>query len=359
MSWSRGWVAPALAAVMSLLLGGAALAEDPVIKIGVAQPLTGVNGDYFKRVTVNPVYLAVDEVNAKGGVLGHKVEVVVEDHKGNAATALSVARKLIDVDHVTMISTSVSPAVLAILPVAEEAHVLVMSIAQHPKIAESPWGARSSPASPLYGVVSARFAINTLKAKTAGTLLENNDAMRLMMAAFKKEFESLGGKVVDEELYNSEDQGYKAQLTKLKSMSPDVVKFESVGARAYGIGLKQAAEINFKTIFIAGDQASDPQVREIAGDLVHGLYYSAVGFDKTWNETKFKPRFGYDADSFAARSYDGTMIYLAAVMKAGSSDPVKVRDTLYHMSDYHGVTGVWGYNGTGEPEMYPIIEQVP
>jgi branched-chain amino acid transport system substrate-binding protein len=194
-----------IALVAAVLIGDAALA-DPTIKIGVAQPLTGQNGDYFKRMTVNPVLMAVDEVNAKGGIRGQKVEVVVEDHKGNAATALAVTRKLIDVDKVSMISISVSPAVLAALPVAEENHVLIMSVAQHPKIAESPWGARSSPSAPLYGVVAARWAYNTMGARTAASFAENNDAMRLMIGAFKKEFESLGGKMLDEELYNSEDQ---------------------------------------------------------------------------------------------------------------------------------------------------------
>jgi branched-chain amino acid transport system substrate-binding protein len=288
------------------------------------------NGDYFKRMTVNPVIMAVDEVNAKGGVRGQKVEVVVEDHKGNAATALAVARKFIEIDKVSMISISVSPAVLATLPVAEENHVLVMSVAQHPKIAESPWGARSSPAAPLYGVIAARWAYTTMGARTAATLAENNDAMRLMIGAFKKEFEALGGKVLDEELYNSEDQDYKAQLTKVRGANPDVV-----------------------SIII------DPQVREIAGNLVSGIYYTVVDFDHDWNEKVFKPRFGYDADGFAARIYDGVRIYLGAVEKAGTTDPVKIRDTLRRFQNFHGVIGAWGYNGSGDPNMLPVMKRVP
>jgi len=353
----RHWIA-GIVLLGAAVVSGSALADGD-IKIGIAQPLTGQNGDYFKRMTVNPVIMAVDEVNAKGGIRGKNIEVVVEDHKGNAATALAVARKLIDVDKVSMISISVSPAVLATLPVAEENQVLVMSVAQHPKIAESPWGARSSPSAPLYGVVAARWAYTTIGARTAATLAENNDAMRLMIGAFKKEFEALGGKVLDEELYNSEDQDYKAQLTKIRGANPDVLNIQSVGARAYGLALKQSAELNFKPKYvIAGDQANDPQVREIAGDLVKGIYYTLLGFDPKWNETKFKPRWGYDADSFAARSYDGTMIYLQAAEKAGTNDPVKVRDTLFHTKEFHGVLGTWGYNGSGDPEIYPVVAKI-
>ncbi|HUZ75703.1 MAG TPA: ABC transporter substrate-binding protein [Stellaceae bacterium] len=346
-----------VAAVIGLL-GGPAYADSPVIKIGVAQPLTGVNGDYFKRMTVNPVLMAVEEVNAKGGIDGRKVEVVVEDHKGNAATALAVARKLIDVDHVSMISISVSPAVLATLPVAEESHVLVMSVAQHPRIAASPWAAGCSPPAPLYGVVAARWGYQTMGARTAATLSENNDAMRLMIQAFKKEFTSLGGKVVDEELYNSEDQTYTAQLTNIRAANPDLLDVQSVGAQAYGLALKEAAELNFhpKT-FIGGDQAADPQVRQIAGNLATGIYYTALDFNQKWNATKFKPRWGYDADSFAARTYDCTNIYFEALRRAHSLDPVKVRDTLYHIKNFHGVLGTWGYNGSGAPEMYPVVKR--
>ena len=78
--------------------------------------------------------MLVEEINAAGGLLGHKVGYIIEDHKANAGTALSVARKLTEIDNVALISTSISPAVLAALPVAEEHHVFIMTPAQHPKI---------------------------------------------------------------------------------------------------------------------------------------------------------------------------------------------------------------------------------
>jgi ABC-type branched-subunit amino acid transport system substrate-binding protein len=89
----------------ALIVGGANPAHaQEKIKIGISQFISGANGDYFKRETVNPAILAIEEVNAKGGLLGHKVEYVVEDHKGNAAPAQAVAWKLISIDKVSMIS---------------------------------------------------------------------------------------------------------------------------------------------------------------------------------------------------------------------------------------------------------------
>jgi branched-chain amino acid transport system substrate-binding protein len=345
-------------ALAGLVCAGPAVAQD--IKIGISQPISGPNGDYFKRELVNPAILAIEEANAKGGVLGHKIEYVVEDHQGNAATALAVARKLIDIDHVSMISISISPAVLATLPVAEENHVVVMSAAQHPKIAESPWGFLSTPAAPAFGIAQARFAYNELKARTAGIIGENNDAVRTTTASFKKEFGALGGKLIDTETFNTNDQDFRAQLTKLRSANPDVLNLEPTAPHADGLMLKQAAELNFQPPhIISSDFIIDPQAREIAGNLVSGIYYTVVDFDHDWSDKVFKPRFGYDADGFAARIYDGVRIYLAAVEKAGTADPVKVRDTLRRLQGFHGVIGTWGYNGTGDPNMLPTVKRVP
>lgn len=348
----------AILAMAELLLVVPAAAQE--IKIGISQPISGANGDYFKRELVNPAILAIEEANAKGGVLGHKIEYVIEDHKANAATALAVARKLIDIDHVTMISISISPAVLATLPVAEENHVVVMSAAQHPKIAESPWGFLSTPAAPAFGIAQARFAFNELHARTAGIIGENNDAVRTTTTAFDKEFSKLGGKLIDIETFNTNDADFRAQLTKLRSANPDVLNMEPTAPHADGLILKQAAELGFHPPhIISSDFIVDPQAREIAGDLVSGIYYTVVDFDHDWNDKVFKPRFGYDADGFAARIYDGVRIYLAAVEKAGTADPVKVRDTLRNFQGFHGVIGSWGYDGSGDPNMLPVMKRVP
>jgi branched-chain amino acid transport system substrate-binding protein len=345
--------------VLGLTAAAQAQAAE-AIKVGISQPISGANGDYFKRELVNPAILAIEEVNAKGGVLGHKVEYVIEDNKANAATALAVARKLIDIDHVSMISISITPAVLATLPVAEENHIVVMSAAQHPKIAQSPWGFLSTPAAPVFGIVQARFAFNDLKARTAGIMGENNDAVRTTTTAFAKEFEKLGGKVLDVETFNHNDVDFQAQLTKLRAANPDVMNMEPTGPNIDGLILKQAAELHFRPKnIIAGDFIIDPQARAIAGDLVSGIYYTVVEFDHDWNEKVFKKRFGYNADGFAARIYDGVSIYFAAVKKAGTSDPEKIRETLRHFTGFHGVLGTWGYNGTGDPAMLPTVKRVP
>lgn len=345
--------------VLAVALGAGAGAARADIKIGISQPISGANGDYFKRELVNPVILAIEQANAKGGVLGQKVTYVIEDNQANAVTAAAVAQKLIGIDHVAMISMSISQAVLATLPIAEENHVIVMSAAQHPKIAQSPWGFMDTPMSTDFGIACGKYAAEVLKAKTLGAILENTDAIRIESQALKKAFESAGGKVVDIETFSTGSNDFTAQLTKLRAAQPQVLYAEATAPHYDGMVLKQAAELNFKRQFtFSGDFVKDPLARQVAGNLVDGVYYAEVEFDRHWSDTVFKPRFGYDADGFAARSYDGMAIYLAAVEKAGTTDPVKVRDTLRHFTNYKGVLGSWGYDGSGAPAMPITIEQV-
>jgi branched-chain amino acid transport system substrate-binding protein len=339
---------------------GSQAAEVGGIKIGISQPISGSNGDYFKREFVNPAILAIEEFNAKGGLLGQKIEFVVEDNRADAGTAQSAARKLVDVDHVSMISISISPAVLATLPITDPNHVMVMTVSQHPKILASEWAALSTPTAAAFGVAAAKYAFENQKAMTAGLLLENNDAIRITGQAFKETFERLGGKVVEIDYFNTENQDFRAQLTKLRAASPALLYMQAVGARAYGLSLKQAAELNFAPKYvIGGDQIVDPKVKEIAGPISSEAFYTTTKIDPEWNEKQFKPRFGYEGDGFAARVYDGTKIYLTAVQRAGASDPVKVRDTLLHINDFHGALGTWGYEGTGEPHIPVYVEPLP
>jgi branched-chain amino acid transport system substrate-binding protein len=340
----------ALGLVLALAIGTLAVQAEG-IKVGIAQPISGSNGDYFKRQYVNPVIFAIEEFNEKGGVLGKKIEYVVEDNGGNANTAQSAVRKLVDIDGVSMISESISPAVLATLPITDPKKVIVMTVSLNPKILASPWAFLSTPSAPDFGIISAQYAYNTLKARTAGIVLENNDAVRIIGQAFEKEFKQLGGKVLETAYYNTNDQDFRAQLTKIKSHNPDVLIMESTAPHPYGLVLKQSAELNYVPKYvIATDQVIDPKVKEIAGNVSSEIFYPSTKIDEKWKES-FKIRFGYEPDGFAARVYDGTKIYLTAVQRANTSDPEKVRDTLSHINDFHGALGTWGYNGSGKPQI--------
>ena len=347
----------ALALLPALPLSAAA--ESGPIRIGISQLISGANGDYFRKQLVNPAILAIEEFNKRGGIRGRKIEYFVEDNKGNAATGASVARKLIGIDHVSMIFVSVTPATLATIAVAEEKKVIVMTVAEHPDITKSKWAARASTTAVQYGIAQARFAVKKLKAKTVAFIREDNEAIRLQVRAFTKEFTKLGGKVVLVETFKSTDQDMRAQVAKAKAADADLLNISATGQRVYGLVLKQAAELGYKPkAVIAREQVQHPEVRKLAGDLVKGVYVTGLKINQDWNKNDFEKRFGYPADSFGAKSYDAVRIYLLALQRAGTDDPVKVRDTLYSYRDYDGALGKWGFNGSGEPELYPTITRI-
>src|ERR1700729_4334985 len=126
----------ALAASAAMTAGGTRAQEKSPITIGLSQIASGPYADYWNRQVNKPAMLAIDDVNAKGGVNGRKVVGIIEDNKGDATTGAAVAHKLIEIDQVNMIFVAPTPAALATLPIAEDAGVPIVSTSISPKISE-------------------------------------------------------------------------------------------------------------------------------------------------------------------------------------------------------------------------------
>lgn len=325
--------------------GYAQSADQPPIKIGISQPMSGPSGDYMNRQHTVPALLAIDDINKEGGIGGRRVEGIVEDNKGDATVGLAVAHKLIEVDHVDAIFITPTPPTLSTLTIAEPAKVLVLSAAQSPKIAESPWGTSAAPAADQVGELFARFAIGR-KVKTVATLIEDNDALAITFQSFKAALEKAGVTLAAAEFFKPNSADFTGQLTKIRAVKPDLLYIHGVSATVYGYVLKQMSQLGFRPPFvIAFNQVTDPQVRQIAGDLINGVYFLRLPVDEEWNNRVFKPRAGFDADSNGAISYDAVHLYLLARRQAGTDDPEKIRDAMVNYTGYKGAVGPWGYGG--------------
>jgi branched-chain amino acid transport system substrate-binding protein len=337
-----------LASLSLVCTYGAAQAQSQEpIKIGIALVASGPMADYWGRQLVKPAQMAIDDFNANGGVNGRKVVWVLEDNRGDATTGASVARKLINVDKVSAIFSAPTPPTLATLPIAENAKVLVLSAAQNPKIALSPWGSLVPPPAEKSGVAFAKLAV-ALKAQRVAMMAVDNDAVATASAAFKDAMQKAGIPVVAHETFKTGTQNFTGQLTKMRATNPDFVQINSFSAAEYGYALKQMGELNFKPKNIeAWNPVTDPQARKIAGDLVNGVYYIRLPIDPEWARS-FKQRTGYDPDSNAAISYDAVTIYLQARAAAKTDDPVKIRDSMFNYKNYRGALGRWGFKGNGE-----------
>jgi len=323
-----------------------AAAEDQApIKIGLSQIASGIAADYWGRQVNKPALLAIDDANQQGWIPGRKVVGILEDNQGSATTGTAVAHKLIEIDKVNMIFVAPTPAALATLPIAEEASVPIVSTSISPKIMQSPWGALGQPPADRQGLAYAQFVIDHKFQRVAG-MYGQSDSDSISSNAFRTAVEKAGIKVVDSESYELNAQDFTAQLTKIRAANPDLFLIQSLSAASYGFILKQMAQLGFRPpTILTYYQIADPQARNLAGDLVDGIYFIEIPVDPEWNATVFKPRMGYDADGNGALAYDAIALYLKAYAKAGSDDPKKVREAMLNFQGYKGAAGAWGYNG--------------
>jgi branched-chain amino acid transport system substrate-binding protein len=292
-----------------------------------------------------PAMLAIDDANAKGLVNGHKVVGILEDNKGDATTGAAVAHKLIEIDKVSALFVAPTPPALAALPIAEAAGIPVLSTSTSPKIGLSPWGSVAQPPADRAGIGYAKFVADH-KLKRVASIAEDNDSVAISVNAFRTALGKAGIELVASETYKAGSQDFTAQLTKIRATKPELLLMQSASAASYGFILKQMAELDFRPQYVLTYyQVTDPQVRQVAGDLVNDVYFLQVPVDAEWNARVFKPRMGYDADGNGALAYDALAIYLDAYAKAGTDDPKKVRQAMLDYQGYKGAVGAWGFNG--------------
>ncbi|HHV79675.1 MAG TPA: ABC transporter substrate-binding protein [Firmicutes bacterium] len=331
--------------------------EPKEIVIGVITPITG-DVATFGESTRNAVLLLAEQWNAKGGLLGKKIVVKVEDDRNQPQDSAAAAQKLITQDKVVGIVGSVaSKCTLAAAPIAQENKIpLISGTSTNEKVTQvGDYIFRACFIDPFQGAVMARFAFNNLKAKTAACLFDvTNDYPKGLAEEFKKEFEKLGGKVVEYQTYNYGDQDFKPQLTKIKTKNPDVL-FLSDYYNTVGLIAKQARELGIKSVFLGGDGWDSPDLVKIGGKAVEGGYFSnhyspestapeAVEFLKA-----YKAKYNKDPDALAALGYDAALLLFDAIKRAGSTEGAKIRDALAATKDFKAVSGTITFDANRNP----------
>src|SRR3989344_222432 len=194
-------------------------------KIGVMLPLTG-DAAAVGLPEQRGIKIAIDEMNAKGGVNGRKLEAIYEDSKCNAKDGNAAAQKLVNVDKVKVIVGGVcSGATLGASPITEENKVILISpSATSPDITNAgDFVFRVAPSDAYAGIVTSDYAFNDLKTKKAALITETTDYAQGLRRVFKENFAKLGGEIVADETYNPEDTDFRTQVTKVKAASPEVI----------------------------------------------------------------------------------------------------------------------------------------
>jgi len=318
------------------------------IKVGVYGDLTGQTSS-FGQSTKNGIELAVDEINAGGGVNGKKIQLVVEDDQGRPEQAKTVVSKLISADKVQAVLGEVaSTNSLAAAPVAQEAKIpMITPSSTNPKVTEvGDYISRVCFIDPFQGSVMAKFAANTLKAKTAAILGDvNSDYSKGLTQFFEEEFTKLGGRVIAKEAYTQTDPDFKGQLTKIRNLKPDVLYIPGYYGQV-GIIAKQARELDMNMPLLGGDGWDSPEIWKLGGDALKNSYisnhYSAENpAPEIQNFVRaYKAKFNVEPDSLAALAYDAAKVLADAIKRAGgASDGAKLKDAINSTKDFAGVTG--------------------
>jgi branched-chain amino acid transport system substrate-binding protein len=325
------------------------------IKVGIYGDLSGQTSS-FGQSTKNGALMAIDEINAAGGINGRKVEWVMEDDQGQTQQASTVVKKLINQDKVVAVLGEVASSnSLAAAPVAQEAKVpMITPSSTNPAVTQKgDYIFRVCFTDDFQGAVAAKFAANTLKARKAAILGDfNSDYSKGMSKFFREEFARLGGSIVSEQTYTQTDADYKGQLTSIRSAAPDVIFVPGYYGQV-GVIAKQAKELGITAPLLGGDGWDGPPLWDLGGTALNGAYmvnhYSVD--DPSPSVQKFVAAYkakyaGVAPDAIGALAYDAMNVLADAIKRAGTTESVKLRDAIAQTRNFAGVTGSITINET-------------
>lgn len=326
------------------------------IKVGGLAPLTG-NVSVYGISASNGTKLAFEEANKDGGVLGKKINFVVEDEKGDATEAVNAYNKLVNNEEVmAIIGDITSKPAAAVANASQKEKVPVITptatAANVTTYGENVY--RACFLDPFQGSVMAKFAKEKLSAKTAAVVYNTGDDYSSGVAeAFKKAFEKAGGKVVAYEGYGASDKDFKSQLTKIKGESPDVLMVPDY-YNTVALVAAQVKEVGLKTTMLGADGWDGVLGSVQDASLVEGAYYSNHYSPKDTDPDvqnfikNYKAKFNEDPNALSALGYDAAKILIAAIEKAKSTDKVKVVKALKDI-EIKGVTGKISFDENRNP----------
>ncbi|KLU59141.1 leucine-specific-binding protein precursor [Peptococcaceae bacterium CEB3] len=326
-------------------------AAGGTIKVGGDLELSGGQA-MFGQEAQNGIKMAFDQINAKGGVLGgKKLTLDVADNKSDPGEATIAATKLVGDNVVAVIGPMTSSLVAAATPVVTDSKVpLITPSGTNAKLTMAaggkvqPYIFRPCFIDPFQGQVGAKFAFDTLHAKTAAVIIDQkSDYAKGLADTFIANFTAAGGKIVDQEKYASGDKDFTTILTRIKGTNPDLIWLPGY-YNDDGLIVKQARDLGMKMPFAGGDGWDDPSLFKIGTpEALNDTYY----VDHVANDSPdmvqfvkdYKEKYGHEPNAMSALSYDSANMIINAIQTANSGDPAKITAELDKLTGFKGVTG--------------------
>ena len=357
----------AVATVGLALLAGCAgsggnAATGDTIKVGLNYELSGPVATYG-QASVQGVEMAVEEINAAGGVKGKKIELIKYDNKSEPAEATTLATKLTSSDKVlTIIGPATSGSFKAQIPVAQKNKIPVVSgsaTADDVTVDASgvkEYAFRTCFNDSFQGTAMANYASKNLKATRALIIKDNSsDYSKGLADNFKATFTAAGGQIVGEEAYVTNDTDFNAILTRIKGQPFDAIYLPGYYNEA-GLIIKQARALGIKAPVLGGDGFDSPTLLQLAGagalnDVYFTNHYSSL--DKDPLVTKFiadyKQKFNAEPNAFTALGYDTAKFVADAANRAGELSGEGLKTAMAETKDFTGVTGSFSVDANHNP----------
>ncbi len=338
-----------LALISSLAVAGLAQAAD--IKFGVAEALSGGAAQYGVAIR-NGMQLAADELNAKGGINGNKIMLVIEDEQGKKEEAINVVKKLVFQDKVLMIfGPTLSNSMFAGSPVANAAKTVIFgtSTTANGITDVGPYVFRNSVMESDVLPVTVATAVKHYNIKKVAVIYGNDDAFtKSGYDVFKGVLEERKLPVTSTETYVKGDVDFKAQLTKIKASSPDAIICSCLAEEAANI-MTQARGLGIKAPFIGGNGFNSPKLFEVSKLAGEGTFVGSP-----WSNTNPAPvnkafvaayvkKYSAEPNQFSAQGYDAINIVAIALKDVKFTGDLSVdREALKNVlpkATFSGATG--------------------
>jgi branched-chain amino acid transport system substrate-binding protein len=354
--------------LVAALLAGCAGGNANEIKIGINYELSGDVATYGVS-SVEGIELALEQINAAGGINGKKIKPIKYDCKSDPAEATTLATKLMTQDKVlAVLGPATSGPFLAEIPVANENKVPVMSgstTADKVTVDEKgvkEYAFRICFIDSFQGTSMARYALEKLGAKKAVIIMDSSsDYGKGLAANFVKTFEDGGGTIVAQEAYVTNDTDFNAILTKIKGQDFDVIFIPGYYNEA-GLIIKQARAQGIDATILGADGFDSPVLLELAGaEALNNVYFSNhySSLDKDPKVVKFisdfKAKYNKEPDAFNALGYDLVFFAVDAISRAEKLTGESVKDALEATTNFEGVTGTFSVDENHNPVKSVVV----
>ncbi|MDR2786350.1 MAG: ABC transporter substrate-binding protein [Treponema sp.] len=334
--------------------GAAAVVDEGPVAIGAVFPLSG-SVAFYGTESRDGALLAIDEINAAGGLLGRHLTLIPEDDEGNAEKSVNAFTKLTSRDKVSFVlGSSTSGATQAMTALAQQNKVILISpSATNVAITRAgDYIFRACFIDPFQGVVGADFAYDTLGSRRAAILYDAGADYNSGLAdSFRQQFSAIGGQVVADEAYQSGDVDFNAQVTRIKAANPDVVYLPNY----YNDVALQAKQLRAQgvTCALVGGDGWDGLIDNAEDEVLNGFWSAGFAADTTDPKGQtfvkaFAAKFNRTASQFSALGYDTMMLVADGIKAAGSFDTAAVKDAMAKISGPY-VTGNIRFDANRDP----------